>query len=307
MKRLLAVAVAIAFAALAHGQQLRRGDLLVGGVHVPGFCVWPTGSTDYFDWVQDAATARSEKVSIAATAWSEAAQSAFVVVAPSTFARVANDGTLIAIASLPAKPTALAPDAKGNFYVATTDAIVKVDANGKLLDRIELPEHSRAVADMDLAADQCTLYVTHLDGIRAERVDVCRHLFLSEVPLSAGVESLRVLPDGTLLVTRLGTTIERLDATTGATLHTYEFPRYENPQRSRIAAVRLHSNGERFTAAIDHKCGFGIAFYDYFVDGVTPPALRTTVFPNAYVTAAIVGEWRAVVTTPPARRQSARH
>lgn len=302
----LILVVFVVLAPLAAAQQLRRGDLLVGGLNVPGFCFWVSGQTSHFEWVRDARITRSDPIAVRGAAWSEPATSAFVTIDLTTLARVAADGTLVPLAELPShgirpfRAGAIAPDADGNLYVSAEAAVLKFDRDGALLDQIELAPDVPLIHDIDLAADQCTLYVTHR-AAPTGRIDVCRKEILADVPSSKGIESVRVLSDGTLLATRFGTTIERIDPATGAILHTYEIPLVETQQRSREAAVRLHSDSLTFTAVIDHGCGFGISFYDYDVAGDAPPAFQYSIFPNTFVTAAIIGEWRAAV--PPRRRR----
>lgn len=138
----------------------------------------------------------------------------------------------------PEWPEALVVDARGNMYVLMRDsvapsydqAIFAVNATGEL--RTRYPLGTADAMSMDLAADQCTMFIAgHSSGVR--RLNVCTGVSLPDfAPVTA--RSVRVLPDGGVLLAR-GAGLERYTAG-GSLLRTY-------PLAGDVIAMSLANGG----------------------------------------------------------------
>lgn len=135
-------------------------------------------------------------------------------------------------------PYALAVDARGNMYVLVDSPsafghaeIAAIDRTGALRARYPLGPMAVDGATIDLAADQCTLFIGAPDGVR--RLNVCSGTSLPPFPAAGQV--VRVLPDGGLLVTHMGAPIRRYSAE-GLLVRTYAVSQL-------ITAIALVNNG----------------------------------------------------------------
>lgn len=103
------------------------------------------------------------------------------------------------------------PAANGSCSPSGPDAILAFDAEGHagpihvLGDGFAQPSPS-AIGAMDLAADQCTLFLIQNESV-IRRFNVCTGSFLTDfATTSPGITSLRILPDGGVLAGRSSTT-----------------------------------------------------------------------------------------------------
>lgn len=131
------------------------------------------------------------------------------------------------IATMPGAQRAqeLVVDAAGNIHVLTSipSAIVSLDPTGTVLATYPLGDHNSAPHSydnwaLDLAADQCTLFLID-DHTTIRRFNVCTGAFLADFATLAGATDVKVLPDGGVLVSR-GHELVRFNAA-GAVVRTY--------------------------------------------------------------------------------------
>lgn len=111
-----------------------------------------------------------------------------------------------------ADPEALVVDVNGNLYVLASGTIYALNAAGTL--RASYPLGFPFATSMDLAADQCTMFVAA--GTLVRRFNVCTGTPLPDFgPVAQEHFGVRVLPDGGVLLSREGA-IDRYTA--GGTL-----------------------------------------------------------------------------------------
>jgi len=115
-------------------------------------------------------------------------------------------------------------DASGAPWLATgtscekcyTSALVQLGPNGEFVHEDGVP-WLQYMGGIDLAQDQCTMYVAAQSGRPGythpviARHDICRDHFLPDFLTTAAPAGFRILPDGGVLATS-GTKIDRLDA-----------------------------------------------------------------------------------------------
>ncbi len=118
-------------------------------------------------------------------------------------------------------------DAAGNLYVGQADCagdILKFDSGGTLLARYDVPT-DRGSSWIELAPDGCTVFYT-TGGPIVRRFDLCLNTplpdFFTAPPPDSSAKLLRILPDGTVLLTVVSE-IVRLDAS-GTVVQTYNAP-----------------------------------------------------------------------------------
>lgn len=149
-------------------------------------------------------------------------------------------------------------DAAGNLYVLTDwltappTSLRKYSPAGSLLATYTLA--GREPINIDLAADQCTMYVFYVFGAPAiGRYDVCSRTELTDVPIVpdafadtfSHVRQFRVLADGSLLVP-FGSHVARIHSN-GTVLQTYTVP--AALAGTEYAAVALDPTGTSFWLA----------------------------------------------------------
>jgi len=118
-------------------------------------------------------------------------------------------------------------DATGNIYLTTTEGrVVAIRPDGTFRAEFVLPAF-----EADLAADQCTLFYVR-DG-RIGRFDVCTGTALPDFGPTGRFGTLRLLPDGGLLVTRQDLEERRDDVirydSAGAVTRIYPLPEFAYP------------------------------------------------------------------------------
>lgn len=96
-------------------------------------------------------------------------------------------------------PDALVVDANGNLYVLASNTIYALTAAGVL--RAAYPSGTSFATSMDLAADQCTMFI--VDGTVVRRFNVCTGTPLPVFgPVANDYYGVRMLPDGGVLLSR---------------------------------------------------------------------------------------------------------
>ncbi len=99
-------------------------------------------------------------------------------------------------------------DKNGNLYVGedsdTGGNLVKVDSNGHVVQTYTPDKEGSGADDIDLAADQCTMYYTSESG-NVQRFDVCQNKQLPDFNSPSGdlgttCYNLRIRPNGEVLV-----------------------------------------------------------------------------------------------------------
>jgi hypothetical protein len=188
--------------------------------------------------------------------------------------------------------TELVFDAAGSAYAGVSSAsgpLVKLSSTGELLRSFDTSAFSAfPPIALDLARDQCTLYIA--DGVtsRVGRYDVCLGRLSPDLASIADVDitTIRILPDDTILVAARSA-IHRLDSA-GQLLRTYSVP------------GRTHWDG--LAAELDGQ--------DFWSSSMTPGTLvrfsvagqvLTDINNSGATTLAIIGEQRAaacVATVP---------
>jgi hypothetical protein len=118
------------------------------------------------------------------------------------------------------EPEALVVDADGNMYVLASNTMYALTAAGALRATYRLGTVS--ATSMDLAADQCTMFV--VSGTTVRRFNVCTGTPLPDFgPVAHDSLGVRILPDGGVLLSRpdaidrytAGGTLARTYAVTG--------------------------------------------------------------------------------------------
>jgi hypothetical protein len=115
-------------------------------------------------------------------------------------------------------------DRSGTFYVLTSGAgpvyrILTIGSNGALLDEQVLP--FSAGGPIDLAADQCTLFLPDVGGV-IHRFNVCTGTALPDFGVIPNAQDLHILPDGGVIAA-VGETIATY-APNGTLRRTYTVP-----------------------------------------------------------------------------------
>lgn len=179
-------------------------------------------------------------------------------------AEIRPDGSrtpLIAPVTPPRTPFALVVDRNGAVYVLTTfdhtqDAILAFNPDGTL--RATFPLGARYgfgwSATIDLAADQCTLFLVRNSVVR--RFNVCTGTALPDfVTAPMGAYAVRVLPDGGILVS-LRDEILQYDPS-GALVRSY-------PTNGEAHVLMLRDGGSRlvYNDRGEEVCGIGLATLD---------------------------------------------
>ena len=158
-----------------------------------------------------------------------------------------------------ANPESLVFDAAGNLYNGGPyQDILKFAPDGTLLDNFNIPLDFLESDWIDLAADQCTMFIAS-EGTNIKRHDVCTDTVLlnfNVAPLpGSNAFALRLLDDGGLLVADRQM-IVRLDAA-GAVIDTYDITGNGN-----WFALNLDPDGNSFWSAdfgTSQVCKFDIA------------------------------------------------
>lgn len=177
---------------------------------------------------------------------------------PSAFAIVElrPDGSQTPISTnVPGSALAMVVDAAGSVYVLTRSAVVAVDPSGTVRAthptmEVDWGEERTAI---DLAADQCTLYIASGD-LTVSRLNVCTGAPLGNfVTLHRELAyAVRVLPDGDVLVSTDGR-LARFDAN-GTPVASYAFPAaLQWPGR----ALMLRDGGSRLLVGQAADCQLG--------------------------------------------------
>ncbi|HEX8251601.1 MAG TPA: hypothetical protein VF846_00525 [Thermoanaerobaculia bacterium] len=136
--------------------------------------------------------------------------------------------------------TALLTDRAGNVYVLVNrDRLQVISAAGE-----DVAEYPVDAASMDLATDQCTMFLSGAGVVR--RFNVCTGTPEADFTSGVGYTQLKILPDGGLLVG--GSTLRRYDRG-GALVRTY-------PVSSTTYALALGRDGS--TALVSYYCGLGV-------------------------------------------------
>jgi hypothetical protein len=167
--------------------------------------------------------------------------------------RVRRD-SIVPFATIPAGHTALGLvlDAQGNIYVlghiGAGGYIIDVFApDGSFRDTLPLSggDYSGFLdnAPLDLAADQCTLFLIQ-NETTIRRFNVCTGTFLADFATVPNANSVRILPDGGVLVAS-GNTIVRLDSN-GVPVRTYARPSW-----SWVGPITLAGEGTTLWLAED--------------------------------------------------------
>lgn len=158
-------------------------------------------------------------------------------------ARVTPEGASAPVAVGPAgvwTPETLVVARSGAMYVlahsGANTVLFAFAANGQLTGTHPMP----GAGSIDLAADQCTLWIAGGSAIR--RYDVCTGAPLPDF-LAGGARAVRVLPDGGALV--LDGTVKRYSAA-GTLVRTYTFPESSSTV---FGAIALAEGGARGFAA----------------------------------------------------------
>ena len=180
------------------------------------------------------------------------------IAAPGRIVRLSERGD-VPLGELPQghRGYALTVSANGTIYVlvsipGSSDAIDVFDPDGTFRRTRSLGLQWYAEGGvLDLAADQCTLYVGGY-GASVRRFDVCSGTLLpQQQPQEFYVFAMRVLPDGGLLIWGENG-LERLDRE-GASVRTYKSP---PTWRFGVSAIGL-ADGGRTAWAVGGGCGDG--------------------------------------------------
>jgi hypothetical protein len=103
------------------------------------------------------------------------------------------------IPSGPGAPDALVADVNGNLYVLASETLYALNAAGAL--RATYPLGTSTATSMDLAADQCTMFIAADPAVR--RFNVCTGTPLPDFgPVTPGHLVVKILPDGGVLLAR---------------------------------------------------------------------------------------------------------
>jgi hypothetical protein len=158
--------------------------------------------------------------------------------APRDILRVTRDAA-VSFATLPEGHYGLnlVVDAAGNMYVLAatgggTRSIDALEPDGTL--RATYLLGGTSFDELDLAADQCTLFILSGDVIR--RFNVCTGVFLTDFATVFSASDIGILPDGGVLVAA-GAELVRLDSS-GA-----ETRRYTHPSWTILEALALADGG----------------------------------------------------------------
>ncbi|HLQ46942.1 MAG TPA: hypothetical protein VK137_19520 [Planctomycetaceae bacterium] len=195
-------------------------------------------------------------------------------------------------------------DAQGNIYVAhASGRVTKYSPSGMQLQSFVMNFATTPAGfdAIDLGADQCTLFFTYAlaDGTgRIGRYNVCRDLALTDIPVvlapfphfNGERRGLRVLPDGSLLVTEWSSG-RRID-TTGASLAVYTIPATVNRQ---WLAIALDPTGMEFWVGVDRsitQVESDLYRVNLISGNVTSGPLKVPAT-GAIRSVAATGEWRA--------------
>jgi hypothetical protein len=247
----------------------------------------------YVEWVGVSPSTAGGVTPIAA-----APQARVYGIAGSNIVSVRPGSSPVVIATLPALHTGvgLTVDAQGRMYVLVTtglgnDAIDAFDADGTFVASHPLGARGfggGTRAGLDLAADQCTLFI--IGGPYIRRYDVCRGTFLPDFAMVAPFGGLRVLPDGGVIFANV-THLVRLNSA-GVVTRTYTLPLWEE-YFTQLAAIALADGGTtvwvtqngcmRIADHIDLKTGALLESHRMSLD------LPTSVVPWSVWTAAIDG------------------
>lgn len=160
---------------------------------------------------------------------------------------VSADGSAQRIGTAPAgyRPLSMAAGDTGAIYVVAhlaTDvhqrAIIAFGPTGAVtgVHPLALPDAN----GIDLAADQCTLFIAA--GDRVARFNVCTATPLSDFAAGTGIFAVRILPDGGALVLRVGQAPLRYSAA-GAVTQTYP-----SATDKGLTAITLADGGTRAVA-----------------------------------------------------------
>lgn len=274
----------------ARGDELRPGDVLVGGlwdgVLGPGFTAvdWIRGGTKLPTPLNGDVTGialHPDGRLFLATLYG------LRTITPQ-FQTIANH--------LPDGVSGLVFNSNGTLY--TTDfasRLLELGPDGSIV-RTAPSDAEELVVDLDLAADQCTLYIASIWEARpVHRFDVCRWQPLSDLSPQPFASGIRVDRDGTLLVPD-GNRILRLTPT-GAVAATYAFPSLQT-----IRGIAFAADGTPWVTsgvAVEGPSGFPSSLYH--LDLASQRVLAGPIPLSSYAYAiTVVGEPRAALRPNPA-------
>lgn len=206
-----------------------------------------------------------------------------------------HESLLSRVGILPFGGVAFAFDATGNGYVADEfGQVIKFAPSGTQIRSFTLAH--QGVNAIDLAADQCTMFYAYeppenVPGIG--RHDVCLDVALSNVPVTLPPSSLllpelalRILPDGTILVTA-GNRAFRVDAA-GSILRQYSIPGVSR----QWVALALDTTGTQFWVGLFFQPTGPLYRIDLNSGAVADGPFNFPQFGDIR-SIAVAGEWRA--------------
>lgn len=204
-----------------------------------------------------------------------------------------GQGNLVAArwATIPGAIESCVFDSSGNLYVGedgdTGGQLVKVSPDGQVAKTYTPAIDSSGVDQIDLAADQCTMYYTS-EGSGIKRYDVCRDQQLPDFATGIGnaCYGLRIRPNGEVLVA-CDVTVYRLSQS-GTVIQAYS-PQGASTSVGGLFALNLDNDDKHFFTATYQEGRIWRVDIDSGA-GVDTPYLQTTIAGASIGGLAIFGE-----------------